>query len=247
MRSITIVIAVIVLLSLCMYSTVSAPSPLASTVLRLDPATVELGPAYCVNETFTIKARIDNVEDLSGFELYIGWNTTYIDYIEHIVKVPVETFPDGLLHGYIWSAQDEVNASEGWYRLAIRTLTGPSFYGSGIAFEITYNVTSQPASPEAEVIFSVEFTQHTIASSNVPIPHYTENCSVIIHSYWNPADVNDDLKVDIFDVLICANAYQATPSDPHWNPRCDIADPYEVINIFDIVKIVASYGEECLS
>jgi len=244
MRSISIVIVFTVLLSLCAHSTVSAPSPLASTVLRLDPATVELGPANCVNETFTLIARINDVEDLAGFELCIGWNTTYIDYIEHIVKVPVETFPDGLLHGDILCVQDEVNASEGWYGLAIGSLTGPSFYGSGIAFEITYNVTSQPVSPEAEVIFSVEFTLHTIASSNVPIPHYTENCSVTIHPYWNPADVNDDLNVDIFDVMLCVNAYQATPSEPHWNPRCDLATPYNVIDIFDIMTIVASYGEE---
>jgi len=61
---------------------------------------------------------------------------------------------------------------------------------------------------------------------------------------WNPADINHDLKVDIYDVVLACNAYSSTPSDPNWNGHCDIADPYGVIDIFDIVMIRSSYGEE---
>jgi len=64
------------------------------------------------------------------------------------------------------------------------------------------------------------------------------------YTCWNIADINYDFKVDIFDVVLAAVAYGATPSDPHWDARADIANPYEVINIFDIVTIVGSYGEE---
>lgn len=226
------------------FTMTSAFSPLSSTIVKFDPSTIELGPDYCVGETFTLTARIDDVSDLMGFGLYIGWNVTYINYIEHTVKVPVETYSDGLLHEPIIIIHDEVNTSEGWYKLAASTLIEPSFYGSGIAFEITFNVTSQPVNPESEATFLVEFTTHEMLSSDVPIPHSTENCSVTILPYWNPADVNDDLKVDIFDVLLCANAYQATPPDPNWNPRCDLANSYDLIDIFDIITIVGSYGEE---
>jgi len=62
--------------------------------------------------------------------------------------------------------------------------------------------------------------------------------------WWNPADVNHDLKVDIFDIVSACQAYLSTPSDPHWNCHCDVADPYGIINIFDIVMICSSYGEE---
>ncbi|MCK4633667.1 hypothetical protein KAT42_02450, partial [Candidatus Bathyarchaeota archaeon] len=61
--------------------------------------------------------------------------------------------------------------------------------------------------------------------------------------WWNPADINYDLKVDIYDVVLVANAYQATPSDPHWNPLCDITEPYGIVNIFDVVTVCGSYGE----
>jgi parallel beta-helix repeat protein len=66
----------------------------------------------------------------------------------------------------------------------------------------------------------------------------------LMNQYWNPADIDHDLDVDIFDVVKCAIAYGSTPSDPHWNPHCDIAEPYAKVDIFDIVLMVMSYGEE---
>jgi len=66
----------------------------------------------------------------------------------------------------------------------------------------------------------------------------------LMNLYWNPGDIDHDLDVDIFDVVKCGIAYGSTPSDPNWNPHCDIAEPYGVINIFDLVTIAASYGEE---
>jgi parallel beta-helix repeat protein len=66
----------------------------------------------------------------------------------------------------------------------------------------------------------------------------------LMSPYWNPADIDHDLKVNIFDIVKCAVAYGSTPSDPNWNPHGDIAEPYGVIDIFDIVMIASSYGEE---
>jgi len=66
----------------------------------------------------------------------------------------------------------------------------------------------------------------------------------LMNPYWNPADINHDLKVDIFDVVSACSAYKSTPVDMNWNCHCDIADPTGIINIFDIVLICSSYGEE---
>lgn len=62
--------------------------------------------------------------------------------------------------------------------------------------------------------------------------------------YWNPYDINNDLTVDDLDVALVADAYGSLPSDSNWNPFCDVAEPYRIINIFDVVTIVGSYGEE---
>jgi len=66
----------------------------------------------------------------------------------------------------------------------------------------------------------------------------------LMNLYWNPADINHDLKVDIYDVVLACNAYGSTPSNPNWNGHCDIAEPYGIIDIYDIVMIAGSYGEE---
>ena len=66
----------------------------------------------------------------------------------------------------------------------------------------------------------------------------------LMNPYWNPADINHDLKVDIYDAVSVCAAYSSTPSDSHWNPHCDIAEPYGVIDIYDITMICTNYGEE---
>ena len=62
--------------------------------------------------------------------------------------------------------------------------------------------------------------------------------------YWNSADINHDLEVNIYDVVTACAAYTSTPSSQNWNCHCDIAEPYGVIDIFDIVMICSNYGEE---
>lgn len=66
----------------------------------------------------------------------------------------------------------------------------------------------------------------------------------MINHYWSLADINHDLRVDIYDAVSVAIAYSSTSSEPRWNPRCDIAEPYGIIDIFDIAIICASYGKE---
>ncbi|UCG37429.1 MAG: hypothetical protein JSV64_03930 [Candidatus Bathyarchaeota archaeon] len=61
---------------------------------------------------------------------------------------------------------------------------------------------------------------------------------------WNPADVNSDWIVDIYDLVIAASAYGSTPMDPNWNHYCDLSEPYREIDIFDIVTIAINYGQE---
>ena len=80
-------------------------------------------------------------------------------------------------------------------------------------------------------------TPHIIDSNNTD--YYP-----LMNPYWNPADINHDLTVDIFDVVLAVNAYGSTPSDPNWNYHSDIAEPYRIINIFDILVVCSSYGDE---
>ncbi|UCG37392.1 MAG: right-handed parallel beta-helix repeat-containing protein [Candidatus Bathyarchaeota archaeon] len=79
------------------------------------------------------------------------------------------------------------------------------------------------------------------------LPWETFDFYPLVNRFWSLADINHDLEIDIFDVVIVASAYGSTPADPDWNPHSDIAGPYGVIDIFDIVTVAASYGEVFIS
>ncbi len=65
----------------------------------------------------------------------------------------------------------------------------------------------------------------------------------LMNPYWNVADVNHDLKVDIFDIVKVCSSYGASPLDPDWSYHADIMEPYGLIDIFDVVACVAQYGQ----
>ena len=57
-------------------------------------------------------------------------------------------------------------------------------------------------------------------------------------------DLNGDLKVDILDMIIAANAFgtaEGVPSPPGWNPLVD-KDGDKRITILDLIVFGESYG-----
>lgn len=85
--------------------------------------------------------------------------------------------------------------------------------------------------------------------TSIPIfmPNPTFVPITIVGDWWNLADLNFNYEVDIYDIVLCANAYGSTPPDSHWDPLCDLAEPYGTIDIFDIIIIAISYGEQYTS
>ncbi|NIO38210.1 hypothetical protein GTO27_11000 [Candidatus Bathyarchaeota archaeon] len=96
--------------------------------------------------------------------------------------------------------------------------------------------------PSPEGAENISGTWRAISSVEIAEVHVVDTLEFYV--VWNVADVNQDLKVDIYDAVTCAAAYGSKPSDLHWNPHCDIAEPYRIIDIFDIVTIAGSYGKE---
>jgi len=63
---------------------------------------------------------------------------------------------------------------------------------------------------------------------------------------WRPllGDVNGDGTVNIQDIVQAAIAYGSRQGDPNWNPFADLAPPWRIINILDLVTATANYGKE---
>ncbi len=62
--------------------------------------------------------------------------------------------------------------------------------------------------------------------------------------YWNPGDVNHDLKVDLYDAIKVLVAYGSERGDDNWNSQCDIAEPYNEIDLYDAALVLVSYGKK---
>jgi len=58
-------------------------------------------------------------------------------------------------------------------------------------------------------------------------------------------DVNGDGAVDIFDLVLAADAYGSVIGDPDYNPQADVAPNCGIVDIFDIVTITSRYGQSC--
>jgi len=66
----------------------------------------------------------------------------------------------------------------------------------------------------------------------------------LMNPYWLPGDVNHDLKIDIYDVVRITAVYGSQQGDPNWNCHSDIAEPYGIINIYDVVTCTKDYRKE---
>ena len=107
-------------------------------VVRVDPPLIEdLAPS----QTFTVNIVVDNVTDLYGVDIRFSWDPTILEYVGHTAKIPVEDYPDGILHEPGMLIKDDVNATEGTYWLAYASMSpAPAFDGTGIAFNMTFHV-----------------------------------------------------------------------------------------------------------
>ncbi|PKP59792.1 hypothetical protein CVT91_06155 [Candidatus Atribacteria bacterium HGW-Atribacteria-1] len=78
----------------------------------------------------------------------------------------------------------------------------------------------------------------------------TTSLALIPGDFGSAGGGSPDGVVDFEDLMIFALAYGSTPSDPNWNPACDIAseggilEPDGVIDFEDLMIFALHYGEE---
>jgi hypothetical protein len=176
----------LVSLILILLSSLSAfinPSVGQSTTVKVDPSLIE----YYVKATgkeFTVAVKIIDVENLYGFDLKFRWNTTYLEYVSRSVRVPKNTYLDGVLWNPILPLADEVDTTEGTYWIAYSSIApAPTFNGSGTVFTMTFRIKYHPVEPEPDANITLELYSTSLAAyGGDPILHATENGIVILHT-----------------------------------------------------------------
>lgn len=94
-----------------------------------------------VGDVFTVTVAVSGLSDenLYGFDIELKWDTDVLEYVAHEVKVPVETYPEGVLHQPVIEIMDEVDTSAGTYWLAYASLLpAEPFNGDGVFFTISF-------------------------------------------------------------------------------------------------------------
>ena len=171
------------------YTLAQIPLTLAQpTVVKVTPSTIEFGPEPSVGEEFTINVTVQDVTNLYGLDIQFSWNTTYLEYVSHAVKIPVNTNPGGVLYNPILPIKDEADAAAGTYWIAISSMApAAAFNGTGTVFTMTFKIIAQPDPGEEDIETHLTFTSTDLADKSAnPIAHNVEEGSVTIHAPPKP-------------------------------------------------------------
>jgi hypothetical protein len=179
-----LLICLILLIAILSVSIKIVPTHAQSTVVRVIPATTELGIGNAVGEEFKIAVVVENVTDLYGVGFQIGWNTTYFEYVNHTVTMPWNSSQTPIdpspYAGILYSGMlvtDVVNETAGTYDVAYATLApnGP-FTGYGTVFNMAFRVINETESLEET---NINLLLHDLADiSATPIAHEAINATV---------------------------------------------------------------------
>jgi PKD repeat protein len=131
----------------------SEPFSTGRPVVFVAPDVIELG----VGVDFTVSVKIFNLTDatytdpqnkvyplgnLYGVGMNLSWDPTVLEYVNHVVKIPIEDFPDGVLYYPTTAWEDNLNIAAGWYKMAHSSQNPAPVFNNpdqnNTVFEITF-------------------------------------------------------------------------------------------------------------
>jgi PKD repeat protein len=207
-------------------------------VLEITPASRD----GLVRGYFDLNVTIDNANafwDVAGFSMKVVYDASVI----HAVDVTEGPFLKAFGGTYFVS---EIHNDQGFVlvyatQLPPRTTTS----GRGTLFTVQFQ-----GFGEGECDITLEETELAAISDETKWVVFT---SVLVpytmlggHATMFrplPGDINADGKVNLTDLVLLAMAYGSRPGDLNWNENADLAQPYGVIGLSDLVTVAAYYGQ----
>jgi hypothetical protein len=161
----------------------------------VDPDPSEVG----IGETFIAKVRILNVVDLYGLDIIVGWDTALINYLNHTITIPVETYIDGILHEPVLEIKNDINTTLGTYWIASTSLyPAEPFNGSGVVAEIAFEAI---AAGICDFTVGVEIAD----VHGTPISHAVTPSSITIHDFHDIAITDLSIGKTVIAECYCTN------------------------------------------
>lgn len=122
--------------------TVSTDFPKDLPLLYVDPSNITVS----VGDVFEISVKIFNLTDnyqlgnLSGLDIQLSWDATIIKYVNHTTMIPVEEYPNGVLHEPVLKIRE--NVSENFIKIVYISMPPAEPFNnpgkSNIIFTVTF-------------------------------------------------------------------------------------------------------------
>lgn len=113
------------------------PPSKSSTTVYVDPPKVTCPQM----DNFSISVKIRDVDSLYGLQIEFSWDSSLLEYINHTVHIPVESYSDGVLHELATPFSDTVDETAGTYFVAYASWDpAPVFNGNGTVFTMSFRV-----------------------------------------------------------------------------------------------------------
>ena len=189
------------------------------TWIKVIPDLVDLGSGHVVGQNFMVAVVIENVVNLMGLDMQFGWNTTYLEYLNHTVTITNEDYPSpiapspypGILHEPVMVIKDEVDEIVGTYWIAhVSMAPSIAFNGSGTVFLMAFRVKTQSV---VDLEISLQFAgtdladstgnpiQHTVQAGVVRIPRTPVVVKVVPETVQPRSGKDFTVQVAVEDVL----------------------------------------------
>jgi hypothetical protein len=193
MKTKIVALAAMLLLVLSIAPVLSFEPPPTKTTKYIDPQNLEFTGPCCESKKFDAFVKIYNVKDLYAWDIWVHWDSKYLELVEYTLLVPpADPVPPS---GY----QVLFNESGvGWLHFAVTKLELVAGYtGDCTLAKMVFHVVYEPLWPE-KITTGIWFGYEALSTAcGEPIPHETEGSTIILKSSQPNVEV---LFSDTFDL-----------------------------------------------
>jgi len=195
---------------------------------------------------------------ISGFTMQHGYCGVYLDHVRNVSllrNIIVNNTEYGVYLDYsVNNTLRENTIRNTWWGILLWYSSGNTIYHNNIinnAIQVYTEMSNNTWDNGCEGNYWSDYNGTDLNGDGVGdthLPWQGVDNYPLMNPYWNPADINHDLKVDMKDVGLAAKAFGSYPNHPRWNPHADITGPQLLvpdgkIDMRDISLIAKHFGE----
>jgi hypothetical protein len=190
--------------------------------------------------TFCINITVIDVADLVSWQLNLTWDSSLLNFSQ--ATLPSDYVFAG--QAYMIVIDVEVGSVIFGARLGPG---GTGFSGTGVLCQIELEILNIASPPVATCNLTLAAEPVDTFLSDSTLAHISFTTGNATFTYIqtelaNLGDLNQDGKIDLYDAIITASAFQTYPGHPKWNSLADLNHD-NVIDVFDIIILAANFGK----